>query len=57
MKRLSERAYAAQSGLSRRAVQKARDAGRLVLVVGGAINATITRESQVRTGGSPRRSA
>lgn len=39
MKRLSERAYAAHSGLSREAVQKARRNGRLVLFADGSINA------------------
>ena len=36
----SERAYAAHSGLSRGAVQKARKNGRLVLFADGSINAT-----------------
>jgi hypothetical protein len=36
---LSERAYAARSGLSRGAVQKARKTGRLVLYPDGSINA------------------
>jgi phage terminase Nu1 subunit (DNA packaging protein) len=39
MEGLSERAYAAQSGLSRGAVQKARRNGRLVLFADGSINA------------------
>jgi hypothetical protein len=39
MEGLSERAYAAQSGLSRGAVQKARKTGRLVLFADGSINA------------------
>ncbi|SUZ33240.1 hypothetical protein ROE7235_03009 [Roseibaca ekhonensis] len=39
MEGLSERAYAAQSGLSRGAVQKARKNGRLVLFADGSINA------------------
>ncbi len=40
MEGLSERAYAARSGLSRGAVQKARKTGRLVLFADGSINAT-----------------
>jgi hypothetical protein len=40
MEGLSERAYAAHSGLSRGAVQKARKNGRLVLFADGSINAT-----------------
>jgi hypothetical protein len=40
MEGLSERAYAAHSGLSRGAVQKARKNGRLVLLPDGSINAT-----------------
>jgi hypothetical protein len=40
MEGLSERAYAAHSGLSRGAVQKARKNGRLVLFPDGSINAT-----------------
>jgi len=39
MEGLSERAYAAHSGLSRGAVQKARKNGRLVLLPDGSINA------------------
>lgn len=39
MEGLSERAYAARSGLSRGAVQKARKSGRLVLFADGSINA------------------
>ena len=39
MEGLSERAYAARSGLSRGAVQKARKTGRLVLYSDGSINA------------------
>jgi hypothetical protein len=39
MEGLSERAYAAHSGLSRGAVQKARKNGRLVLFSDGSINA------------------
>lgn len=39
MEGLSERAYAAHSGLSRWAVQKARMTGRLVLFADGSINA------------------
>ena len=39
MEGLSERAYAARTGLSRGAVQKARKAGRLVLFADGSINA------------------
>ncbi len=39
MEGLSERAYAAHSGLSRGAVQKARKTGRLVLFSDGSINA------------------
>jgi hypothetical protein len=39
MEGLSERAYAAHSGLSRGAVQKARKTGRLVLFADGSINA------------------
>ena len=39
MEGLSERAYAAHSGLSRGAVQKARKNGRLVLFPDGSINA------------------
>ena len=39
MEGLSERAYAARSGLSRGAVQKARKNGRLVLYPDGSINA------------------
>src|SRR6056297_2293385 len=39
MEGLSERAYAARSGLSRGAVQKARKTGRLVLYADGSINA------------------
>ena len=38
MKGMSERAYAAKSGLSRGAVQKARKTGRLVLYPDGSIN-------------------
>ena len=40
MEGLSERAYAAHSGLSRGAIQKARKAGRLVVYTDGSINAT-----------------
>jgi len=40
MKGMSERAYAAKSGLSRGAVQKARKTGRLVLYPDGSINAS-----------------
>jgi hypothetical protein len=36
---LSERAYAARTGLSRGAIQKARKSGRLVLFADGSINA------------------
>lgn len=39
MEGLSERAYAPHAGLSRRAVQKARNTGRLVLFADGSINA------------------
>ena len=39
MEGLSERAYAAHSGLSRGAIQKARKAGRLVVYGDGSINA------------------
>ena len=39
MEGLSERAYAARTGLSRGAVQKARKTGRLVLFADGSINA------------------
>lgn len=39
MEGLSERTYAAHSGLSRGAVQKARKTGRLVLFADGSINA------------------
>jgi hypothetical protein len=39
MEGMSERAYAAHSGLSRGAVQKARKNGRLVLFADGSINA------------------
>jgi hypothetical protein len=39
MEGMSERTYAAHSGLSRGAVQKARKSGRLVLFVDGSINA------------------
>ena len=39
MEGMSERAYAAHSGLSRGAVQKARKTGRLVLFADGSINA------------------
>ena len=38
MEGLSERAYAAHSGLSRGAIQKARKAGRLVIYTDGSIN-------------------
>ncbi len=38
MEGMSERAYAARSGLSRGAVQKARKSGRLVLFGDGSIN-------------------
>jgi hypothetical protein len=44
MEGLSERAYAAHSGLSRGAVQKARKNGRLVLFADGSINATASDE-------------
>ncbi|MCC6006799.1 MAG: hypothetical protein JJU40_03885 [Rhodobacteraceae bacterium] len=47
MEGLSERAYAAHSGLSRGAVQKARKNGRLVLFADGSINAAA---SDVRRG-------
>ena len=40
MEGMSERAYAAHSGLSRGAVQKARKNGRLVLFADGSINAS-----------------
>ncbi len=40
MEGISERAYAAHSGLSRGAVQKARKNGRLVLFADGSINAS-----------------
>jgi len=46
MEGLSERAYAAHSGLSRGAVQKARKTGRLVLFADGSINAPAS-DSQV----------
>ena len=39
MKGMSERAYAAHSGLSRGGVQKARKNGRLVVYSDGSINA------------------
>jgi hypothetical protein len=48
MKGLSERAYAAHTGLSRGAVQKARNNGRLVLFTDGSINAAA---SDARRGG------
>ena len=41
---ISERAYAAHSGLSRGAVQKARKNGRLVLFADGSINAAASDE-------------
>ena len=44
MEGLSERAYAAHSGLSRGAVQKARKTGRLVLFSDGSINAAASDE-------------
>jgi hypothetical protein len=39
MQGLSERAYAARVGLSRGAIQKAKEAGRLVLFPDGSIDA------------------
>jgi hypothetical protein len=47
MEGLSERAYAAHSGLSRGAVQKARKNGRLVLFADGSINATASDTRRV----------
>ena len=44
MEGMSERAYAAHSGLSRGAVQKARKNGRLVLFADGSINAAASDE-------------
>ena len=61
MEGLSERAYAARSGLSRGAVQKARKTGRLVLFADGSINAaasdarrraTTDPDQQIRARGS-----
>ena len=61
MEGMSERAYAAHSGLSRGAVQKARKNGRLVLFADGSINAAASDarrgamtdpEQQMRSRGS-----
>jgi hypothetical protein len=49
MEGLSERAYAAHSGLSRGAVQKARKTGRLVLFADGSINAAASDERRGAT--------
>jgi hypothetical protein len=49
MEGLSERAYAAHSGLSRGAVQKARKAGRLELFADGSINVTAPDTRRVTT--------
>ena len=49
MKGLSERAYAARSGLSRGAVQKARKTGRLVLYPDGSINAAASDARRAET--------
>ena len=49
MEGLSERAYAARSGLSRGAVQKARKTGRLVLYPDGTINATASDARRAET--------
>ena len=49
MKGLSERAYAARSGLSRGAVQKARKTGRLVLFPDGSINAAASDARRAET--------
>jgi len=46
---LSERAYAARSGLSRGAVQKARKTGRLVLYPDGSINAAASDARRAET--------
>jgi hypothetical protein len=44
MQGLSERQYAARAGLSRGAIQKAKDAGRLVLFADGSIDAAASDE-------------
>ncbi|MGI3211907.1 hypothetical protein ACROSR_12420 [Roseovarius tibetensis] len=49
MEGLSERAYAARSGLSRGAVQKARKTGRLVLYPDGSINAPASDARRAET--------
>ena len=49
MEGLSERAYAARSGLSRGAVQKARKTGRLVLYPDGSINAAASDARRAET--------
>lgn len=56
---MSEREYAAHSGLSRGAIQKARKAGRLVLFDDGSINAAASdvRRSEMTDPDQQRRSA
>ena len=49
MEGMSERAYAAHSGLSRGAVQKARKTGRLVLYPDGSINAAASDARRAET--------
>jgi hypothetical protein len=49
MEGLSERAYAARSGLARGAVQKARKTGRLVLYPDGSINAAASDARRAET--------
>jgi len=44
MQGMSERQYAAHVGLSRGAIQKAKDAGRLVLFADGSIDAAASDE-------------
>jgi hypothetical protein len=49
MEGMSEREYAADSGLSRGAVQKAKQAGRMVLFADGSINATASDARRAET--------
>lgn len=58
MEGMSEREYAAHSGLSRGAIQKARKAGRLVVYGDGSINATASdaRRAQMTDPDQQRRS-
>jgi hypothetical protein len=49
MQGMSERQYAAHVGLSRGAIQKAKEAGRLVLLPDGSIDATASDARRAET--------